>query len=367
MKKRKRIALVYKDLSLGGVQKKIVDISNELISRKDVEVYLFLTQKKGEFLKKITSGVNIVDLHGSSKLPFVVFLPLKLWFNFLKYRPHVVYAMMDTYGCASVLAGKISGDRKPRIIISQNVLASRFFEQRPFTKFRRWLVRKLYPEADCIVSLSEAITSDLNEKFGIPKRKIILMRNWLESPLSREERNRENKDIDILYAGRFAPEKNLSLLLDAFRILVRKRPHATLCLLGYGECEKEIRKKMENLRLEHNVKMPGFTHNVRRYLRRAKMLTLSSSNEGTPMVMLEAMATGVPVISTGFPGVHEVITHKKSGIIVKSAKDMAQWMDQLLWDDQLRKKITCGAFMIIKKRYPARNLYKLIEFVCRYA
>jgi len=355
----KRIALIYKDLALGGVQHKIVDITKELAKRKNVKVYLFLIKKEGEFLEKIPPQVNIINLHASLRLPFVFFLPLKLSFAIILFRPDVVFALMDTYGCSAILAKTMLLRKKPKIIISQNVYPYRFLKQRSHFWLRKLLITTLYPRASQIISLSDAITNNLVTYFNISRKKITLVRNWTKN------KKNGSKTIDIIYAGRFAEEKNLPLLLESFSLLLTKRPKAVLCLLGYGKEEKNIRKIIAKLHLNDRVIIKGFTHNPSKMMQRSRILTITSYNEGTPQVILEAMAIGIPVITTNFPGVREMIIHKKSGIIANTPKSISAWMQKLLCDKKLTYKLTTNAKQFIKKNYPSSNLKKLVNIICQ--
>jgi len=358
---RINVAIVYKDLGLGGVQSKIVEITNALVSRKNVDIYIFLTDAQGEFLEKIPERVRVVDLHVPLHSPQVFSLPFKLAKAFLQYKPKVVLAMMDTFGCSAVLARMMLGNTQPKIFISQNIHATRFFQQRPWSRFRRMLVKSLYPQANAIFSISDAVSRDLMQNFQISSHKIIGVKNWVKG--IETDMPQAKKTIDIIYAGRFAPEKDIGLLLKAFSQLRKSRQSATLSLVGYGKEEKNIRRKIEQLKIADGVTLPGFTHNIKKHLCQARVFVMTSYNEGIPRAMLEAMALRVPVISRYFPGVREIIQHKKTGFIANSADSISECMYFLLTNSQEAERVAQSAFEYVKRNYSQKNLETLVTML----
>ena len=362
LSKKNVIAIVYKDLSLGGVQKKIIDICQGLIEKGYLKVYLILTKKSGEFLHVLHPNVKIIDLKVSLTPPFVFSLPLKLWFVFWKIKPDTIFALMDTFGCASIMAGMCFPFRQPKIIVSQNTLETGFLRQRPWFWFRSLLVRIFFPFSNTVLTLNNAISIDLIRNFGIPNHKIKMIRNWV-SHYSGRDYSLENKDIDIIYCGRFAIEKNLGLLLESFKLLLKKRPDSILYLVGYGPEKGFLIKKAKTLKINGNIVFKKFSFNIRNYLRRTRIFALTSKTEGTPMAMLEAMSMGIPVISTNFQGVKEIIDHRISGIIANGKIDISYWMYKLLSDHTLAENVGLAAKRIVHSKYNMSNFRKTLDLI----
>lgn len=354
-----KVAILYKDLGLGGVQRKMVDIANALHARGVREVCIFLTSRQGEFLQSIPKAIEVVDLGVSLRSPQVLTLPVKLARALIQHKPQVVLAMMDTFGCSAVLARRLLRKNKPAICISQDIHATGFFGERPLSQMRKALVRSLYPQADMVLSVSNAVTEDLVTNYRIPIRKITLLKNW--ASMKAQNVSGRKKTIDIIYTGRFTPEKDLPLLLDAFALLRKRRPSAKLMLLGYGEEEKRLRNKIEELKISGNVSFPGFTYDTGKFLQQAQVFVMTSYNEGMPMAMLEAMALGVPVVSRTFPGISEIIRHKKTGFIADSADSFSWWMDYLLSHQKAARRVAEAAREFVKKYHSEKNLEKLVS------
>jgi len=354
MAEKIRIALLYKDLGLGGVQRKMVDIVNALDARDNIEVYIFLTNRQGEYLEKIPRRTSVIDLNVSLRPPQVFTLPVKLAKVLNKHKPQVVLAMMDTFGCSAVLARKMLASNKPAIFISQDIHATGFFRQRPLPNLRKALVRTLYPQADMVLSVSKSVTEDLVRNYRVPKQNITLIKNW--TSVKKQNISISKKTIDVIYIGRFAPEKDLPLLLEGFSLLRKRRPSSTLSLVGYGEEEASLRKKIDKLKITNQVSLPGFTFDTNKFLKISRVFVMTSYNEGIPMAMLEAMAMGVPVISRTFPGISEIIQHKKTGFIANSADSISECMYYLLTNSQEAERVAQSALEYVKRNYSQKNL-----------
>ncbi|SHF80159.1 CDP-glycerol glycerophosphotransferase, TagB/SpsB family [Loktanella atrilutea] len=108
--------------------------------------------------------------------------------------------------------------------------------------------------------------------------------------------------INFITIGRCSAEKNHAMLLDAFAIVYARHPHTRLTILGEGPLLEETRTRRDELGLAAVVQMPGFSDRALAWLDRSDCFVLPSRYEGQPMVILEALALGKPVIVTDIPG-----------------------------------------------------------------
>lgn len=127
----------------------------------------------------------------------------------------------------------------------------------------------------------------------------------------------------ICAAGRLSPEKGHRYLLDAVAHLTHRIPRLLLVLLGAGRERTELEKQAASLGIEKHVRFAGFRKDIRPWIEASDVLVNPSVTEGTPNVVLEAMAVGTPVIATSVGGVPDVIEHLKSGFLVASADPSA--------------------------------------------
>jgi glycosyltransferase involved in cell wall biosynthesis len=153
---------------------------------------------------------------------------------------------------------------------------------------RRLLEQKLqYPPAKCSVILN-----------GIP------LEGFLARPASPGSRLPRIRFGTI---GRLVPAKGHAILIDAFALVCRSSPAAELSIFGYGSLSAELSEQIARLGLEGRVRLEGRTEDSPGALADLDVFVLSSVNEGLPLVILEAMAAGLPIVSTNVGGIPEVL------------------------------------------------------------
>ena len=181
------------------------------------------------------------------------------------------------------------------------------FESRVFDLLLKLLYRRAM-----VVAVSQAVKDDLVEHYGIPENRV----NVIVTAVDTEEIQRraleevmcpwDNNAPVVITAGRLRPEKGQWHLLRAFAE-VRKKMVCRLAILGTGELEDYLRGLARDLGVEHDVFFLGWQDNPFKFLARACVFVLPSVTEGLSLVVMEAMACKLPVISTNCPGPAEII------------------------------------------------------------
>lgn len=122
--------------------------------------------------------------------------------------------------------------------------------------------------------------------------------------------------IRFLYVGRLASEKNLLLLIDAFADVAKKYPIATLALVGEGAEKSAIQTQIANHQLESQITLQGWTNDVGEVMSGADVFCLPSNHEGWAMVLVEAAAAGLAVVTTDVGCAGECVVDGESGKVV---------------------------------------------------
>jgi len=125
----------------------------------------------------------------------------------------------------------------------------------------------------------------------------------------------------FIFLGRFSPEKNLLLLLESFALVVKEITDVKLELVGQGRQKAELLEKVKDLGLEDSVVFTDWTDNVSNNLSTADVLVLVSKHEGYALVLIEAMAAGLPVVTTDVGCVGEFVSDGKEGRVVSDTKE----------------------------------------------
>lgn len=224
------------------------------------------------------------------------------------------------------------------------------------TPIHRFLAKTLFKRADFTVFQTKVAQA------WFPKsviRKSSVIKNQVDYRFFNE--NQTENPRNIISVGRLEPQKNHKLLIDAFARISEKCPD-NLIIIGEGSLRKDLENQINNLGLSERVLLPGTTDNVINKLISAKIFALSSDYEGMPNTLMEAMALGLPCISTDCPcgGPKELIQNENNGILtqVGNADSMATALIKLISDDSLRKKCGENARKTAMEFYPD-NIFDL--------
>ena len=165
----------------------------------------------------------------------------------------------------------------------------------------------------------------------------------------------------VVNASRITPQKNIPMLIRAFEKFHYDFPEYTLDVYGQGEDEEKVRAMIETLGLSNYVRLCGFAENLHEQMKDASMYVCSSDYEGIPNSVLEAMALGIPTISTDCPvgGAREVIDGK-NGMLVPVGDDekLSIAMKKIASDKEFAKTLSENAYKI-RDIYPIDKIAKI--------
>jgi glycosyltransferase involved in cell wall biosynthesis len=200
----------------------------------------------------------------------------------------------------------------------------------PEGRVGRKVVRDILRGADAVVAQTAHMARRMRE---VHPREIHVVPNGVDVDRFRCEREGISGRT-VLYVGRFRPVKNVPLAIEAFRMLKESMPDVELHVAGDGpEAESVARaaERTEGVRLVGDVP----NEDVPALMAEADVLLLSSDTEGFPMTLLEAMASGLPIVATAVSGVPEIIEDGIHGVLAPrgDAVALAQGMERLLTDE----------------------------------
>jgi glycosyltransferase involved in cell wall biosynthesis len=166
----------------------------------------------------------------------------------------------------------------------------------------------------------------------------------------------------LTHVGRFAPPKNHALLIEAFA-QVRSDAPFYLLLVGGGELENTVREQVAGLGLQGRVRFLGVRADVADILRASDVFVLSSRWEGNSLSVMEAMAAGLPVVSTAVGGVPELVQEGATGLLVPSedAGALAQAMQALVDDPVRRQAMGAAARQHAVAHFDIRHTVRMYE------
>lgn len=220
----------------------------------------------------------------------------------------------------------------------------------------------IIPRADGIVFQTE------NAKAWFPpevQKKSAVILNEVSTTFFGVQRAEKTKSIVTF--GRLVNQKNHKLLIDAFAQIAGRYPEEELLIYGCGELRDALQTQIDDLDLTDRVKLMGATDQVPQILAQSKVFVLSSDYEGMPNALMEAMAVGVPCISTDCPcgGPKTLIEDGTDGLLVPvgDTQAMAGAIDLLLGDGALAKRMGEAARISAKRFEPDKVFEQWKGFV----
>lgn len=364
---KSKLLFVIPSLINGGTQQVLVQLANSLDkNRYDILIVLF---ENIQDYKELDPAIDIVCLN-KKNIWDIFSLIVKLRKIMINFKPGVVMSFSHYANIVAALPILLL-KKEFKFIVCEHGYPTKYLPDVGLVHLRKCLMNYSYAKADIIIAVSKGIKEVLEKAFKVQSGKIVVIHNpisidEIESKSQKEADHPYFKDSSmrvIITAGRLAKEKRYDMLLKAFAILRKRRENTRLIILGKGVMQEGLEELALKLGIEKYVDFVGFQPNPFAWISKADIFVLSSDHEGFPMVLLEAMACGTPVISTDCTsGPAEIITSGKDGILVPPADEeaMAEAMLGLLSDEEKRKNYSEAA----KRRVQEFGVDRIIRQYC---
>jgi glycosyltransferase involved in cell wall biosynthesis len=191
-------------------------------------------------------------------------------------------------------------------------------------RFARPQIAKILPKANAVVAVSRPLADEL-ASIGVPRERLHLVRNGVDTevfhPRDKQRSRRElGLDVDgqiVTLVGRIEPQKGVTDLMEAFEQVLTQKPMTRLVLVGDGVLRNGLGEHPLVRRGAVLLTGPQPLPKVADYIGAADVFTLPSHAEGTPNVVLEALACGIPVVATRVGGIPDVLADARTGIVVE--------------------------------------------------
>jgi glycosyltransferase involved in cell wall biosynthesis len=334
-----KVAILSKFSAYGGISRMMVHLANGLI-RKNVDVDLLIAGGQVPFPENIAPEVTIKDFqvtHVYAALPSLI--------RYLNHdAPDAILATRHKNISIAILAHMIAKGRQNRrlaIRLSGNLTSSIAGKNSLQSWLHNFPIRYLYHNADAVIAVSEGVAQDFRNLAKVPPQRVSAVPNPTISEdigiLSQQEIDHpwfKHKECPIILgAGRFTRRKDFITLIRAFAFL-RQKLSCRLVLLGDGQEKKNYWKLAQDLGIERDIYLPGFTPNPYAYMAKSDVFALTSkAAEGSPNVIKEALALGLPVVSTDCPsGPREILQNGKIGRLapVEDSQKVAKALEETL-------------------------------------
>jgi sugar transferase (PEP-CTERM/EpsH1 system associated) len=365
------VHLIYR-LDFGGLEMLMVECINRMPADKYRHAIICLTDYT-DFSKKINKpGVEIFSLHKPPGLAPLTHL--RLWRLLRQLKPTILHTYNLSaieYAVTAALANvpiRIHGEHGRDARDPHGV-------NRRHNLLRRWLL----PFYDCYYAVSADLRNWLKTAIGVPDQKNLLLGNGIDTEKFHPAADAAASTIvsadaqpisEALPAGcfvigtvgRIQDVKDHAGLVDAFirllALMPEKKSQLRLAIIGDGPLLPALRDKIDAAGIADQVWLPGARTDIAEIMRAFSLFVLPSIAEGTPITILEAMATGLPVIATRVGGVPEVVLHMVTGILVpvSDAEALAHAMAIYIKRPELAAQHGASAKERIQKHYSMASM-----------
>lgn len=217
-----------------------------------------------------------------------------------------------------------------------------------------------------IVAVSRAVKRDCVERLHIEPDRITVIRTGVDSPglvdQARVSAQRAQWSVAqdaplVVTVARLSYEKGVDALIDAAAVLHRSHPRARVVVLGEGPDRRDLEARIQDRGLDGTVLLAGFQDDIWPALAAADVVCLPSKSEGLPNALLEAMASGRPVVATAVGGVPEVVDSGQDGVLVEpgDAGRLAEEIARILDDAELARRLGEAARRTIERDFGAKS------------
>jgi glycosyltransferase involved in cell wall biosynthesis len=316
---------------IGGTEMATYNIASHL-ARRGHEVHV-MTSRDAEMSKE--SWENGIQVHRLRKGRTKLLGEFAFWFRLLsqimRTNPDIVHIQNFGLGPVGSLAKFLL--RKPYLVYGQGS-----------DVYLQWAYKTpvflMVKNADAVIALTEDMKTEIRKRY---KRDIFVIPNGID--LERfQATKKDEKGKTLIFIGRLHPIKGVKYLIDALAIIKKSTFNTKLIIVGDGDERTGLEKQANILGLGEDVIFTGGIKNdqIPGYLAKSDILVLPSLSEGFPNVILEAFASGLPVIATKVRGIREIVHEGVNGYLIEAenSREIADKVIQLFDDRVLMEKMS---------------------------
>ncbi|MFM2357476.1 MAG: putative glycosyltransferase [Candidatus Parcubacteria bacterium] len=339
----KKILIIINNLGVGGAERVVVHDVNEML-KMGLDVKLITLKNEKEFSLE---GGLLLEKHKKILIPFASFFDFKSWRKLHKeikdYKPDLVVTHLWFANTIGRLAAYFAGVSRV-ISFEQNVYDSIKTKKMFFVD---WFLQIF---SNKIIAVSEAVKKSLIRHF-IKESKIEVIHNSIDiEPFQRSitPNIKVRKEFAIptdaflyIFIGRLIHQKAVDIILAAFKEV----GSGFLLIVGQGNDREDLEREVEKKGLSGRVVFAGVRHDIPQLLSSADCFILPSRYEGSPLVLIEALAAGISIIVSDFEAAKEIIIHEKNGLIVprENVQKLKDAMVRIKEDSVLRARLSAEA------------------------
>ena len=335
-------------LAKGGAERVVANLSNAFIEENDVEI---LVNTKKDIAYELQPKIKVLELD-KKRDNNVILRNIKRLILTQKYikeiKPDIIISFLPMPSYRVLMLRNIN---KIPIIISDRNDPKEEYK----TFINKILMKTLYKRADGFVFQTKQQKEYFSKEI---QNKSCIIPNPIKDEFLHDDEQIE-KEKTIICVGRLVEQKNHEILIDAFKEIYSEYPEYQLKIFGEGILREKLQKKINSIELQDAISLCGVSNDIKHELLKSEIFVLPSNYEGMPNALLEAMAVGLPCISTDCPcgGPKELIQNNENGLLiaVNNKKELVKSLKTLL-DNKEKAFLIGNNAKKIKDSLNAKNI-----------
>ncbi len=353
----KTILCVLPKVTGGGAERFLITFLKH-IDRTQYNLAVVLARRGGGFDHEIPNDIPVYvlferDISTKYLAPTGPFRYVPALTNVIKeINPDAIISFGSLLNGSVALAGKIANFKSPIVVIEAIHESSEIAQHNAVEKWMRsQFLGWTYKMVSAVVAVSEDIAIDLRKNFDISENARVIhygislkdVRNLANEPVNHAWLNMNRKHKVIVACGRLVKQKGFNVLIEAMSKLSSE---IKLILVGDGSEKDNLIQQISNLNLQGRIDLVGYDRNPYRYIAKSDAFVMPSLWEGLPIVLLEALSIGIPIIASDCPtGPKEILNNGECGLLVEANNSdlLAQAIEQLVFNASLSQKLSMCA------------------------
>ena len=311
-----RILHIIDTLGVGGAEKLLISTINNM---PEFEHHLIYLACPDDLFAEITKECQVIKLKWHSKFSFI-----KDVFIIRKYIRRNKIEIVHSHLFISTIIARLASPSNVKFFTTiHNRPSKSYLKNKPLLR----LFEKItYKRRHKLIAVSNTVLDDYNECIGL-KGPNIVVNNFIEDKFFRQDIKplSQEKKLRLIAVGNLHYQKNYPYLLDVFKHLP---PSISLDIYGWGDMKDQLQKEIDESGL--NIRLCGVRHDIEKVLTNYDAFILASHYEGQPLVVLEAMASGIPVILSDISSLREVTNNQALFFDIDDPSDLRKKLNAVL-------------------------------------
>ena len=318
------LVLILEEINFGGAQRQMIELLRH-VDRKLFTPEIWTLRAGDELLDMAIQYDIIVHILCPNDAELVPLHAIKaLWKELYKRRPPIIHC----HTTFPNIWGRILGRLLRIPVIIGSIRSKR--------NIRKQKERYSWPLSHLHICNANSLYEDLLAE-GLKPHRLYNIVNGVDIERFKPAVDGLCKKPHIITVGRLVKEKNLETFFTAFKFVCQHVPDAHLHMVGDGYLMDMLLKLVVEMGIDKNITFHGAQADIRPFVHNARLFGFSSVDEGTPNAILEAMAMGLPIVSTNVDGIPAMVEHGKHGYLFDAydSKAMGEYMLEVLTTDNL--------------------------------